>query len=1009
MNGPHRQGYWRSLSQLENSPEFAEFLQREFPVAASEFPEGISRRRWLQLMGASLSLAAVSGCRWETEKIAEFGARPDGRIPGEPQYYATSIELAGMPRHLLVTCFDGRPIKVEGNPEHPESRGGTDVFAQAATLDLYDPDRSGQVRQRVQAQTFNKDWADFDARLGELVAQWQKSQGRGLAVLVQPTSSLTVHGLLEKLAKIYPQAGLYEYAPVSRASELAGSRLAFGQRLRTHYRLDQAQVIACFDADLLGAHPASIQYARDFIAGRNPEAGSMSRLYAVESQFSITGVTADHRLPLRSAEIGAFLQALDGQIQHLLASEKKPEAGQTQTSSDEQANRWLRVLAGDLVKNRGKCLVAVGPRQPAAVQAVGHAINAKLGNVGATVLYTPEPEPAVERADLGALVERMRSGEISAVCLIGGNPAYDAPADLKFAEALDKVETTIHLSPYYDETSQLCSWHLPQAHPLESWGDVLAFDGTVSVSQPLIEPLRGGRTAIEVLAQLCGDGQFEAQKLVRSAVEKRLGASLSEDGWRRLLHDGFAAKSALAAIKPELRGQDGASDSAPKPADAAAAAPLELVFCASANVFDGRFANNGWLQETPGFLTKLTWDNAAILSPVTADELKVRHGSVIELTIDGQTLEAPVYVLPGQARGSIGISLGYGRTAAGHVGGSAAAGISPVGCNAYRLRLSQTPEFTTTVTVKPTGKTYTLATTQDHHAIDKIGQAGIAERIGELVREATLADLQQPVREPPHQGHEEAPLLWKEVSYEGHHAWGMAIDLTKCIGCSACVVACQAENNVPIVGKEQVARGREMHWLRVDRYFRGEPENPQVVTQPVACHHCENAPCEQVCPVAATVHSDEGLNDMVYNRCIGTRYCANNCPYKVRRFNFFNNAKQLEKPEFQLAQLAVNPEVTVRARGVMEKCTYCVQRIQRGKIASRPGRQPIPDGEIKAACQQACPTQAIEFGDLNQSESRVAQRHADARAYGMLAELHIKPRTKYLTRIRNPHPELEST
>ena len=1006
MNGPEIQGYWRSLNQLENSPEFAEFLHREFPAAASEFPEGVSRRRWLQLMGASLALAGIGGCRWETEKIAEFAARPDGRIPGEPQSYATSIELAGMPRHLLVTCFDGRPIKLEGNPDHPESRGGTDVFAQAATLELYDPDRSGQVRQRRQGQTFNKDWADLDTLWDEWTASWKQSGGDGLAVLVQPTSSLTVHNLLEKLVSTYPQVRIYEYAPVSRGPELAGNELAFGQRLRTHFALDQARVIACFDADLLGSHPASIKYARDFVAGRDPDAGSMSRLYAVESQFSMTGAAADHRLPLPSAQIGTFLLALKQQIQALLSSDKQPAASAEAAPWGAEAQRLLHVLASDLVANRGRSIVAVGPRQPAGVQALVHSLNAVLENVGSTVRFTSEPEPACPRGDLQALVERMQGGAIKTLLILGGNPVYDAPADLKFGAALEQLANTVHLSRYWDETSRVCSWHLPQTHPLESWGDTLAFDGTVGVSQPLIEPLLGGRSAIEVLARLGGDGQQDGQKLVRGAVEKRLGSPLSEPAWRRLLHDGFLANTASPEVKPTLRAE--AAEWDVRSIKAREDAPLELVFCPSQNMFDGRFANNGWLQETPEFLTKLTWDNAAIVSPATAAELGVQHESVVELQSGGRTLDLPVYVLPGQARGSIGVALGYGRTAAGRVGGSTADGVAPVGGNVYVLRTSQAPEFTTDVVVKATGKSYTLATTQDHHAIDRIGLAGIEQRVGELVREAKLAEFRQSAATPVHPEHEEVPLLWQETSYEGQ-AWGLSIDLTKCIGCSACVVACQAENNIPIVGKEQVARGREMHWLRVDRYFRGEIESPQVVTQPVACHHCENAPCEQVCPVAATVHSDEGLNDMVYNRCIGTRYCANNCPYKVRRFNFFNNAKKLDQPELQLVQLAINPEVTVRARGVMEKCTYCVQRIQRGKIAARPGRQPIGDGAIKTACQQACPTQAIEFGDLNHAQSRVAKQHANARAYGLLAELHVKPRTKYLTRIRNPHPELETT
>jgi molybdopterin-containing oxidoreductase family iron-sulfur binding subunit len=671
MNRTDVKQYWRSLHELQHTADFEAFLQREFPAA--EFPEGISRRRWLQLMGASVTLAGVAGCRWETEKIAPFRSRPESRIPGEPQFYATSVELAGAPRHLLVTCYDGRPIKVEGNPEHPESRGATDAFSQATILELYDPDRSDRVRERVSGQAFNQDWAQFDEFARGLASRLKAAEGCGLALLLQPTASPAIHDVLERLVQTYPKAKLYEYAPVSRAQELAASELAFGQRLRTHWRLEQAEIIVCLDADVLGTHPAAVQYARDFAAGRNPDAAKMNRLYAVESQFSLTGAAADHRLPLRSAQIGGFLVALVDEVRRLL---KPGDASASAAASlGAKADPFLRVLAKDLVEHRGKCLVAVGPRQPAAAQALGHQLNSLLENAGHTVRFTAEPEPAVPRGNLRALVARLTTGEVNTLVVVGGNPAYDAPADLQFPDALKRAETTIHLSVYENETSRLCRWHLPQTHPLETWDACRAYDGTLGVAQPLVEPLLDGRSSLEVLARWCGDAQADAVNLVRVAIAKRHGAPLADQAWRKLLHDGFLAGSALPDVSPKLRAeQDIAAGIKAAPADDT---QFELIFCPSSQTYDGRFANNGWLQETPDFLTKLVWDNVAIVSPATAEKLGVQQGSVVRLETHGRSLELPVFVLPGQARGSIGIALGYGRTAAGHVGGDSEAGVAP--------------------------------------------------------------------------------------------------------------------------------------------------------------------------------------------------------------------------------------------------------------------------------------------------------------------------------------------
>ncbi len=995
--------YWRSLDQLQNTSEFRDFLHREFPVAASEFPEGLSRRRWMQLMGASLALGGLAGCRWEEEKIAPFAMRPENRIPGEAEYFATSIEIAGMPRHLLATCYDGRPIKIEGNPDHPSSFGASDALSQATILGLYDPDRSATLRQTEGRESFSRSWQDFEKFARRHFAGLKQNRGEGFHLLVEPSSSISRNELLARLVREFPQAVIHEYAPVSRKNELAGCELAFGQSLRTRLALSQAKIVASFDEDLLVLHPNSLENARGYASRREP-GEEMSRVYAAESQFSLTGAAADHRLPIASHKIGLLLAHVDALVRNALNDSAPREA---LPALPAEAESFAKALADDLVKHRGQSIVAVGPSQPSEVHAIGDQLNSLLRNIGKTIFFTSPSVKPVATQTLSDLVAAMRNDEVNTLLILGGNPAYDAPGDLRFAEALANVSTSIRLGEYEDETSRLCSWQLPAAHAYEAWGDVRSWDGTICVTQPLIDPLLGGKSALEVLALIRGD-QREAQQIVRDAVSAAAPAKLTDDSWKKLLHDGFLANTELATVTPSL----GASDARGtwiREAAARSETDLELVFTPSESVLDGRFANNGWLQETPDFLTKLTWDNAAIVGPKTAEQLGIKHGGIVTVNAASTTVDLPVFVLPGQAEGSIGVALGYGRSVAGMIGGNVDAGVAPVGVDVNSLRNSQQPYFISDFQITPTDRSCEFATTQDHHAIDTVGLEETGRRVGALVREGTLNEYEEHPDFAQHMTHH-PPLesLWEEPTYEGN-AWGMSIDLNKCIGCNACMVACQSENNVPIVGKEQVAKGREMHWIRVDRYFQGDVENPSVATQPVACHHCENAPCEQVCPVAATVHSDEGLNDMVYNRCIGTRYCANNCPYKVRRFNFLDYNEDLEDANRELVQLVVNPEVTVRSRGVMEKCTYCVQRIQNVKIDAKNEQQPIGDGEIKTACQQACPTQAIEFGDLNNSESRVAVAHHDARAYGMLSELNVKPRTKYLARIRNPHPKLEST
>lgn len=1060
--------YWRSLEQLENSEEFQEFMHREFPVAASEFPAGVSRRRWLQLMGASFALASVAGCRWQTQKIAPLAERPEEYIPGNTQKYATTIELAGAPRHLLVTCYDGRPIKVEGNPEHPGSLGATDGFSQATTLSLYDPDRSSTVRQRLASDELAKNWEDFEAYLEKQLTKARSVEGAGLAVLMEPSSSLSLAATVKKLADALPKAKLFEYAPLNRTTEMAGAEQALGSKVRTHYKLADAKVIAAIDSDILCGHPNSTRYARDWAAtrelGDDPAHPTMGRTYAVESQFSVVGAAADHRAAIKSSDIGAALaqvrdmvrQRLDGNPPEDLEvfakrkeyREKVEEAEHPKVALREEAGnrppvtaeQVLWALADDLAANQGESVVVVGPRQPAEVHALAYELNSMLGNLGKTVVFTDEPEQTVERGTISDLSAAIDAGEVETLVIIGGNPAYDAPADLGLADKIDKkVTETIRLGYYEDETSEKCQWHVPMCHPFETWGDSVSYEGLPSVAQPLIEPIYESLSPLQMIGKLAGIATGQPQVLVREAMSSIAASELSDDAWNKLLHDGFVDSSVLTVANPKV--VDGL-DIKPAKSDAE---QLEVVFTGSTSVYDGRFANNGWLQETPDFITKVTWDNVAIVSPNTAQILKVKQGDVISLTIGEETLELPVYMLPGQANGSIGIQLGYGRTGAGSVGGLSIARFrrwwSPmgeaesivVGTDVYPARTSDAMNFVSLPRekAKPTGKTYELATTQDHFAIDTVGLELTAGRIGDLVRETSVKGYEEMPDFAEHVVHEiqTDPLFpdrtWGRPANEGEiiepidpvkspHAWGMSIDLNKCIGCNACLLACQSENNVPVVGKEQVAVGREMHWIRIDRYFHGmpqdfnneDPESPSVATQMVTCQQCESAPCEEVCPVAATTHSDEGLNDMVYNRCVGTRYCANNCPYKVRRFNYFHMTGYMEKPENQLIQLANNPQVTVRSRGVMEKCTFCTQRIAKARTDVRITGEAIADGDVQTACQQACATRAIEFGDLRDPKSRVSLNHQNPRAYGMLAELDVRPRNKYLAKITNPHPLL---
>jgi MoCo/4Fe-4S cofactor protein with predicted Tat translocation signal len=990
--------YWRSLEQLADTPQFQEMVSKEFPAGPEENWTESSRRRFLQLMGASVALGAAGACSWQEEKILPFSQRPNGWVPGKTKSFATSMELGGVGRGLVVTCFDGRPIKIEGNREHPESLGATDAFAQASVLELYDPDRSRGPLRRDAGQEKPASWENFASWVRPVIDAAGEKQGKGIAILVEPSSSPSVHLLKGKVLKGLPDAIWVEYDPTGRSHEAEGAEMWGLPEGRPVNQFSKASVILCLDDDSLADHPAALRHAREFAKGRKPEDGPMNRLYAVETDFSVTGAMADHRLPLAPSGVRAFAAALEGRLAG------NASAGEDAFPHGSKADKFLSAVLDDLSKAGKSALVTVGPGQPAEIHALGFRINQLLGSK-AQSFSSASTQTGGSAADLVGLVKRMSKGEVETLFILGGNPVYNAPADLEFLVALKKVANTVHLGLYRDETAAHCSWHLPKAHFLESWGDSLSWQGDWNLAQPLIEPLHGGRSVAEFLALVLGTKPSDGRKIARTVFRKEFGAVDLDVKFRKALHDGFASSSKSA-------GTPSAPNKIAAPAPRPAGDGLEVVFRSDRTLHDGRFANSGWLQELPDPLTKLTWDNAALMAKSTADSLGVENGELAEVSIDGRTMELPVYVMPGHAVGSVTLPLGYGRTEAGHVAGCWEDQVDPVGFDTYQLRSAAGfSAGSVLATVKGTGKAYPLATTQDHHLIDAVGTEGRDNRLGELVREGDLSEWKEHDDFAKHRVHS-PPLgaMWDEHEYDGHK-WGMSIDLSTCLGCSTCTVACQSENNIPVVGKEEVINGREMHWIRLDRYFQGDIDDPeddiQAVHQPVACQHCEMAPCEQVCPVAATTHSSEGLNDMVYNRCIGTRYCANNCPYKVRRFNFFNFNKDLKEPRNETLKLVKNPDVTIRSRGVMEKCTFCVQRIQDARMTAKVEERPMVDGDVTPACAQACPTDAIQFGDLNDEKSRVRQAHDDPRSYSLLGELGNYPRTAFLARIRNPNPVLE--
>jgi len=965
--------YWRSLEELAGSGEFREMMHREFPKGASEWVDAVSRRGFLRLMGASLAMAGMTACtKQPMEPIVPYVRQPEELIPGRPMFFATAFTLGGYATPLLVESHLYRPTKIEGNDLHPASLGGTDVFSQTSILGLYDPDRSQTIMQLGEVRT----WGSFlEAIRGPLSSQ-KAVQGAGIRILTPTVSSPALADQLRTVLKLFPQAKWHAYEPVNRDNAYAGARLAFGQPVETRYDFEKADVIVSLDADFLYAgFPGFTRYARDFATRRNPDSANMSRLYVVESTPSSTGAKADHRLPLRASSVEQFARFLPGNGD--LAQE-----GATA--------KFGGVVFRDLQQHRGSSIVIAGDHQPPSVHALIHQINQSLGNVGKTVFYTdPVNANPVHQVDsLKDLVSDMRGGKVDMLFIMGGNPAYDAPADFDFADALKntKIPVRVHLGLYQDETAELCQWHINEAHYLEAWGDTRAYDGTVSIVQPLIAPLYGGKSIYELTAILAGQFQATGHEIVQSYWRTQHPGPDFDAFWRKSLHDGWIEGTTFAPKQVAVKGQN-------FPASAGNdAQAIEINFRRDPSIYDGRFSNNGWLQELPKPMSKMTWDNPVLIGPKMAERLQLKTEDMVELQLNGKNVTAPVWIQAGHPDNSVSVHLGYGRRRAGRAGTGA-------GFDMYALRQSTALWIATGVSITKTGSTYKLASTQGYQTMDT--QDGATRP---LVRAASLDEY----RREPHFAQEEEPppglTLYPGYDYKKEpHAWGMAIDMNACIGCNNCMVACQSENNVPVVGKEQVVKGRHMHWLRVDAYYQGDRDNPRAYFQPVPCMQCENAPCELVCPVGATTHSTEGLNDMVYNRCVGTRYCSNNCPYKVRRFNFLL-FQDWETPQLKMMR---NPDVSVRSRGVMEKCTYCVQRITQHRIDSERENRLIRDGELQTACQQSCPANAIIFGNINDPNSQVSKLKSSPRNYGLLADLNTRPRTTYLAEIRNPNPELE--
>jgi MoCo/4Fe-4S cofactor protein with predicted Tat translocation signal len=1041
--------YWRSLEELADTPVFREFVAREFPQQAEGWNDPFERRTFLKLMGASLALAGLSGCVFQPpEKIVPYVKQPEERVPGKALFFATAAPLFGAAIPVLVRSNEGRPTKIEGNPDHPNNRpldfpaedpfrdprgsSATDIFTQASILGLYDPDRSQTLTYREDIRP----WTAFVGAMQQVVNDQKPKQGAGIRFVTETITSPSLGAQMKELLTAFPQAKWHQWEPANRDNARAGAMMAFGQPVNVTYKFDVAGRVLSLDADFLSGRPPYLRYAREFMGRRRVTENNrdMNRLYVIETTPTNTGAIGDHTWNVKPSEFEGLVRTIA-------------------SGGSAGSYPWIASLLRDLQQHKGASIVIAGDNQPPIVHALAHAMNDSLGNIGKTVFYSEplEVNPVDQRQSLQDLVNDLDAGRVELLMFVGGNPVHNTPPDLKLDfNRLQKAKLRVHLSEYKDETTELCHWHVPAAHYLESWGDARSYDGTVTIIQPLIEPLYEGKTAYELLGVFSDQYDRRPYDLVRAYWQQHRtqigaanasaagsatpaqqnGGSPAQQGagsvaefetwWRQSVHDGFIPNTAFQTKTVSLNRGFMSQPPTAQPA----AAGFELVFHIDPSLYDGRFANNGWLQELPKPLTKVTWDNVAIVSPNSAKQIagisdnggavkgREHYVPVVEITNQhGQKILAPLWIMPGQLDGVVTVHLGYGRRLAGRVGGTQA---QPVGFDAYQIRNSFEPWFSSGVQVRAAGDEHVLATTQLHFTLE---DPNFSKEERDVVHSATLTEFlngsgaKQKEGESAGQqaGHQHA-TLYPDYDYKNqsenapNYAWGMAIDLNNCIGCNACTIACQAENNIPVVGKTEVVRSREMHWIRIDTYYRGfDPNHPEGTNfMPVPCMHCENAPCEPVCPVHATVHSAEGLNDMVYNRCVGTKYCSNNCPYKVRRFNFFLY-QDWNTPTYQLMR---NPDVSVRSRGVMEKCTYCVQRIQNAKIQAELEDRKVHDGEIITACQAVCPTDTIVFGDVNDPNSRVSRIKASERNYALLDDLNTRPRTTYLSQLKNPNSEI---
>src|SRR3954465_34724 len=977
--------YWRSLDELSNTDGFQEMLHREFPRQASEWADDVSRRNFLKVMGASLALAGLSACtKQPIEHILPYVRQPEEEVPGKPLYYATVMSFAGRSVPVLVKSNEGRPIKIEGNPDHPAGQEGSDIFSQASVLDMYDPDRSQNV-------LLNNDGSSWGAFLGGIrgpLTSQKAVQGEGLRFLTGAITSPTAAAQLNAILKMYPKAKWQKYEPLAQDGQTA----AFGQPVSVQHNFENADVILSLDCDFLtpAENPSFLRDSLAFAKRRKAENGDkMNRMYVVESSATTTGGKADHRLPVPGAEMDQVAEFLSIAVRG---------GG---LAIDPKRGEWLKAAADDLRKHGGRSIVLAGRHHSPFVHALAFEVNQALGNIGKTVTYSEAvdynpPNHQGDIASLRDLVNDIDGGRVNILVFLGTNPMFNAPVDLAFDEArMDKVDLRIHFGQYHDETAKFCHWHVPESHYLEAWSDARCADGTMSIVQPLIAPLYMSKSLHEFLGPFAEQPSTSGYETVQNYWKTQHAGADFDIWWRRSLHNGFI-EYAGGALKPVSAKPSGPRVARTPRLDA----EIEILFRPDPNIYDGRFANNGWLQELPKPITMLTWENAALVSFPLAERMKIVSGDQVDIESNGRKLTIPIWITAGLPENSVVLYTGYGHFKFGRFGTDA-------GWNTYTLRTSNAPDIATGKITKSSESSHLFGAVHLHHNIEGRGTVRVAT-VEEFAKNPRYAHNEEEFGEEPSKDF--TIYHQQEYKYQPNpetntlgYAWGMAIDMNSCIGCNTCMVACQAENNIAVVGRDEVIRGREMHWIRVDNYFTGDGENFQAHFQPVPCMQCENAPCEVVCPVAATSHSTEGLNDMVYNRCVGTRYCSNNCPYKVRRFNFFLFS-DYETPSLKLLH---NPDVTVRSRGVMEKCTYCVQRINRARITTEENETRIGD-ELQTACQQACPADAIVFGDINNPNSRVSKLKSQQRNFALLADLNTRPRTTYLATVVNPNPALET-